>query len=96
MHCFLTETIPTPIGEMVLVARDGVLLLLEFADAEGRVEREMRWRFGDVELQPASNPNTNRHNTRARAVLILLFSLIWMDEVWYGAGSNEQGTSCAM
>lgn len=56
MHCFLTETIPTPIGDMVLVARDGVLLLLEFDDAKDRYMREMRWRFGDVELQQSSNP----------------------------------------
>jgi methylated-DNA-[protein]-cysteine S-methyltransferase len=56
MHCFLTDRINTPIGEMVLVARDGVLLLLEFADAKDRVSREMRLRFGDVDLQSASNP----------------------------------------
>jgi methylated-DNA-[protein]-cysteine S-methyltransferase len=56
MHCFLTERIGTPLGEMVLVARDGVLLLLEFVEAEGRVAREMRARFGDHELQPAADP----------------------------------------
>lgn len=56
MHCLLTDRIETPIGEMLLVARDGVLLLLEFGDATDRVAREMRARFGDVELQPASNP----------------------------------------
>jgi methylated-DNA-[protein]-cysteine S-methyltransferase len=56
MHCFLTERIETPIGEMILVARDGVMLLLEFADATGRVEREMRARFGEHEMQPATNP----------------------------------------
>jgi methylated-DNA-[protein]-cysteine S-methyltransferase len=56
MHCFLTERIPTPIGEMILVARDGVVLLLEFAEATGRMEREMRARFDDHQLQPASNP----------------------------------------
>jgi methylated-DNA-[protein]-cysteine S-methyltransferase len=56
MHCFLTDRIETPIGEMVLVARDGVLLLLEFVDAKGRVERELKERFGDHELQQATNP----------------------------------------
>ncbi len=56
MHCFLTDHISTPIGEMVLVARDGVLLFLEFDDAKDRVEREMTVRFGQAELQPASNP----------------------------------------
>jgi methylated-DNA-[protein]-cysteine S-methyltransferase len=56
MHCFLTDRVETPIGDMVLVARDGVLLLLEFSDAKDRVAREMRARFGEVELQEASNP----------------------------------------
>jgi methylated-DNA-[protein]-cysteine S-methyltransferase len=56
MHCFLTERIETPVGPMVLVARDGVVLLFEFAGTPGRVERQMQARFGDVELQPASNP----------------------------------------
>jgi methylated-DNA-[protein]-cysteine S-methyltransferase len=56
MHCFLTDRIATPIGEMVLIAHDGVLLLLEFDDAKDRYMREMRARFGDVKLQPANNP----------------------------------------
>jgi methylated-DNA-[protein]-cysteine S-methyltransferase len=56
MHCFLTDRIPTPIGEMMLIARDGVLLLLEFDEARDRVKREIAARFGDVELQPATNP----------------------------------------
>ncbi len=56
MHCFLTERVPTPIGDMVLVAHDGVLMLLEFVEAEDRVEREMRRRFPGVELQAATNP----------------------------------------
>ena len=56
MHCFLTETIPTPIGDMSLVARDGVLLLLEFNDAGERISREMLKRFSAVELQSARNP----------------------------------------
>ncbi|MDE2446355.1 MAG: methylated-DNA--[protein]-cysteine S-methyltransferase [Alphaproteobacteria bacterium] len=56
MHCFLTEHIETPIGRMTLIARDGVLLLLEFEDASDRILRQVRARFGDVELQAASNP----------------------------------------
>jgi methylated-DNA-[protein]-cysteine S-methyltransferase len=56
MHPILTDRISTPIGDMVLVARDGILLLLEFDDAKDRVSREMRGRFGDVVLQPAANP----------------------------------------
>jgi methylated-DNA-[protein]-cysteine S-methyltransferase len=56
MHCFLTDRVETPIGDMILVAKDGVLLMLEFGDATDRVAREMRARFGEVELQEASNP----------------------------------------
>ena len=47
---------PPPIGDMVLVARDGAILLLEFDDAKDRVAREMRFRFGEVEFQQTSNP----------------------------------------
>lgn len=56
MPDFLSDRISTPIGDMVLVARDGVLLLLEFVDKGERVTREMRARFGDVALQPTQNP----------------------------------------
>jgi methylated-DNA-[protein]-cysteine S-methyltransferase len=56
MHCYLTDRIRTPIGDMILVARDGALLLLEFEDATGRVEREMKLRFRTHELQHTENP----------------------------------------
>ena len=56
MHCILTDRIQTPIGDMILVARDGVLMLLEFEDATGRVEREMKLRFKNFELQQTENP----------------------------------------
>jgi methylated-DNA-[protein]-cysteine S-methyltransferase len=56
MHCFLTERIETPIGPMVLVAHDGVIVLLEFEDATSRIARQIKARFGAVELQAATNP----------------------------------------
>jgi methylated-DNA-[protein]-cysteine S-methyltransferase len=56
MHPLLTDRIVTPLGEMVLIARDGVLLLLEFDDSKDRYMREIKARFGDEELQKASNP----------------------------------------
>lgn len=56
MHCFQTARIATPLGDMILVARDGVVLLLEFADASDRIVREMRSRFGAVDLQPTDDP----------------------------------------
>ena len=36
----LSDRIATPIGTMLLLASDSVLLLLEFEDATDRVERE--------------------------------------------------------
>jgi methylated-DNA-[protein]-cysteine S-methyltransferase len=56
MNLILSDRIKTPIGDMVLMARDGVLLLLEFEDADGRVEREMRRRFGKVEPVAQADP----------------------------------------
>ncbi len=56
MPPILKTRIPTPIGDMILVARDGVLLLLEFEDAMPRIECQMKARFQDFELQLASNP----------------------------------------
>ena len=47
MHCFLTERLETPVGPMVLVAKDGVVLLFEFEGTPGRIERQIRARFGD-------------------------------------------------
>lgn len=52
----LSDHIQTPLGVMILLASDGVMLLLEFIDAEGRVEREMGKRFGSVQVTPAQNP----------------------------------------
>ena len=56
MAGILSDSIATPIGPMILLARDGVLLLLEFADAGDRVTREMKARFGSVEHVATSNP----------------------------------------
>ena len=52
----LSDRIETPIGTMTLLARDGVLLLLEFEDAADRVAREMKLRFGTDDVQPADDP----------------------------------------
>jgi methylated-DNA-[protein]-cysteine S-methyltransferase len=56
MHCLLTDRVETPIGTMMLIARDGVLQLLEFVEASDRVARELKSRFDDFELQPTPNP----------------------------------------
>lgn len=52
----LSSRIETPIGPLVLLAREGILLMLEFEDADPRVEREMRRRFRGEEHQPAADP----------------------------------------
>ncbi len=56
MTPILSSRIETPVGPMVLLARDGVLLLLEFEDAADRVAREMKTRFGTSDHQPADDP----------------------------------------
>lgn len=56
VKAILRDRVDTPIGPMVLVARDGVLLLLEFEDTEDRVAREVRARFGDVTMVKTENP----------------------------------------
>lgn len=56
MTPILSDRFDTPIGPMVLMARGGVLLMMEFEDAEHRVEREMTLRFKGAEHQPADDP----------------------------------------
>lgn len=56
MSDILSDRIDTPIGRMVLLARDGVLLLLEFEEASERFEREVKARFRDVPLVPIEDP----------------------------------------
>lgn len=56
MSAILSDRIATPIGPMVLLARDGILLLLEFEDATDRVAREMKLRFGAADHQPTDDP----------------------------------------
>lgn len=52
----LFDRIQTPLGPMLLMARGGVLLLLEFEDATDRVAREMTARFGSVDHLRADDP----------------------------------------
>ena len=56
MNKILSDRFETPLGPMVLMARDGVLLLLEFEDATDRVAREMKLRFGGTDHQPTDDP----------------------------------------
>jgi methylated-DNA-[protein]-cysteine S-methyltransferase len=52
----LRDRIATPIGDMILLAHDGALVLLEFEEASDRVERELKHRFKHYELIDHANP----------------------------------------
>jgi methylated-DNA-[protein]-cysteine S-methyltransferase len=52
----LSSRIETPLGPLVLLAREGILLMLEFEDAEPRIEREMTRRFRGEGHQPTDDP----------------------------------------
>lgn len=56
MISILSDRIETPLGPMLLLARDGVLIGLEFDDQPQRVERDLRLRFGTADLFPAADP----------------------------------------
>jgi methylated-DNA-[protein]-cysteine S-methyltransferase len=56
MTIILADSIETPVGVLQLLAKDGVMLLLEFEDATDRIARELRKRFGDVELVRSGDP----------------------------------------
>jgi methylated-DNA-[protein]-cysteine S-methyltransferase len=52
----LSDRIATPLGDMVLLARDHVLLLLEFADTGDRVAQEIAKRFPHETIQATDDP----------------------------------------
>jgi methylated-DNA-[protein]-cysteine S-methyltransferase len=61
----LSDHIETPLGTMLLLARDGALIGLEFDDQPERVARDLRLRFGSSERFPADNPNGFSNRIRA-------------------------------
>jgi methylated-DNA-[protein]-cysteine S-methyltransferase len=52
----LRDRVETPIGRMILIAAEGVLLVLEFEADDDRVEREIAARFRAHETREAKNP----------------------------------------
>jgi len=52
----LTDTIASPIGDIVIVVAEGKLLALEFADVGERMAADLAFRFGDYDLEPRRNP----------------------------------------
>ena len=61
----LSDRVETPIGPMLLLARDGMLIGLEFDDHPERVARDLRLRFGTSERFPAKNPHGFSDRIRA-------------------------------
>jgi methylated-DNA-[protein]-cysteine S-methyltransferase len=65
MITVLTDRIETPLGPMLLLARDGVMIGLEFDDRPERMARDLRLRFGASGLFPAVNPHGFSDRIRA-------------------------------
>lgn len=65
MITVLTDRIESPLGPMLLLARDGVLIGLEFDDQPERIARDLRLRFGAAEMFPAANPHGLSDRIRA-------------------------------
>ena len=55
MH-LLTDTITSPIGDIIIAAAAGKLLALEFADVGERMAADLAFRFGEYDLRPARDP----------------------------------------
>jgi methylated-DNA-[protein]-cysteine S-methyltransferase len=52
----LTDTVKSPIGDVLLAAADGKLIALEFVEARERFDSDLQARFGACVLKPARNP----------------------------------------
>jgi methylated-DNA-[protein]-cysteine S-methyltransferase len=52
----LIDRIPSPIGRVLIVIHDNALCALEFDEAQERMERSLRRRFGTFDLRNAGNP----------------------------------------
>ena len=61
----LSDHVETPLGTMLLLARDGAMIGLEFDDQPERVARDLRLRYGTSERFPADNPNGFSDRIRA-------------------------------
>jgi methylated-DNA-[protein]-cysteine S-methyltransferase len=57
----LVDGLKTPIGEALLVTdSDGYLRMLDWREAEARVRRVLRRRYGDIEIKPGRAPPAMR------------------------------------
>ena len=65
MISVLSDRIETPLGPLLLLARDGMLIGLEFDDHPERVARDLRIRYGSSDRFPAENPYGFSNRIRA-------------------------------
>ncbi len=63
----LVETVGSPIGDIVLVVRDGALCAADFSDCETRMKSLLQKRFGQVVLR--RDVNSSEIGDRLRAYL---------------------------
>jgi methylated-DNA-[protein]-cysteine S-methyltransferase len=56
MNRLLASRVETPIGAMRMMAREGVLLLLEFEDTGERIARQMAARFPEAQILERDDP----------------------------------------
>ena len=61
---FETDVISTPVGDVIIVVADGVLLALDFAGYRDRMTRLLTKRFGPITLTPAANPGGISHQVQ--------------------------------
>src|SRR5262249_18431548 len=52
----LTDTVKSPIGDVLLAAADGKLIALEFSEVRERFDADLKSRFGECTLKPARKP----------------------------------------
>ena len=50
------DRVPSPIGEVLIVVADGILLALDFDDCEARMTKLLSKRFKTIELHSVKNP----------------------------------------
>jgi methylated-DNA-[protein]-cysteine S-methyltransferase len=85
MITVLRDRIETPLGPMLLLARDGELIGLEFDDQPERIARDLRLRFGASGLFPAANP----HGFSDRIRAYFAGELLAIDDIPADGGGTE-------
>ncbi|MEM9149257.1 MAG: methylated-DNA--[protein]-cysteine S-methyltransferase [Cyanobacteria bacterium P01_F01_bin.3] len=53
---FETDSVPTPVGDVIVVVKSGVLIALDFEEYRDRMMKLLDKRFGSIELVSVENP----------------------------------------